>query len=79
MNIEQLKHMELIINFDDQDNVKRDWLLRTLKLMGINYKTKGEIAQTLEEYNRDLETGNSEIEQGKFTTAEQLKNEIKKW
>lgn len=71
--------MELIINFDEQDNVKRDWLLRTLKLMGINYKTKGEIAQTLEEYNSDLETGNSEVEQGKFTTAEQLKNEIKKW
>ena len=71
--------MELIINFDEQDNVKRDWLLRTLKLMGINNKTKGEIAQTLEEYNSDLETGNSEVEQGKFTTAEQLKNEIKKW
>jgi hypothetical protein len=71
--------MELIINFDEQDNTKRDWLLRTLKLMGIKYKTKGEGAQTLEEYNADLETGNSEIEQGKFTTAEQLKNEIKKW
>lgn len=71
--------MELIINFDEQDNTKRDWLLRTLKLMGINYKTKGEGAQTLEEYNSELETGNIEIEQGKFTTAEHLRNEMKQW
>lgn len=71
--------MELIINFDEEDNAKRDWLLRTLKLMGINYKTKGEGAQTLEEYNRELDAGNVEIEQGKYTTAEHLKNEMKQW
>lgn len=71
--------MELIINFDEEDNVKRDWLLRTLKLMGINYKTKGEGVQTLEEYNRELDAGNAEIEQGKCVTTEQLKNEMKQW
>jgi len=71
--------MDLIIDFDAiNDSSKKDWLLRTLKLMGIGYHTS-EKPQTIEEYNKDLEEGEAEIEKGKFITNEQLKKEIKKW
>ncbi|MCO5237794.1 MAG: hypothetical protein M9933_16160 [Chitinophagaceae bacterium] len=71
--------MELIIDFDNiQDSSKKKFLLRTLKFLGINYKTS-EGHQTLEEYNDDLEAGDDEIEKGKFTTAVDLKKEAQKW
>jgi hypothetical protein len=71
--------MELIIDFDGiNDSSKQDWLLRTLKLMGIGFHTT-EKPQTLEEYNKDLEDGEAEIEKGNFMTNEQLKKEIKSW
>jgi hypothetical protein len=71
--------MELIIDFDGiNDSSKQDWLLRTLKLMGIGYHT-AEKPQTLDEYNDDLEAGNAEIEKGNFVTNDQLKKEIKLW
>jgi hypothetical protein len=71
--------MDLIIDFDGiSDSSKQDWLLRTLKLMGIGYHTV-EKAQTIDEYNNDLEAGNAEIEKGKYMTNDQLKKEIKSW
>lgn len=71
--------MELVIDFDKiSDSSKKEWLLRTLKLMGIGYSEK-ETPQTVEEYNNDLEQGNDEIEQGNFITAEDLKKEAAKW
>lgn len=71
--------MELIIDFDEiQDNLKKEWLIRTLKLMGIGYHTS-EKPQTLSEYNKDLEAGNDEIERGNFITAADLKNQADKW
>jgi hypothetical protein len=71
--------MDLIIDFDGiNDSSKQDWLLRTLKLMGIGFQT-AEKPQTLEEYNKDLEDGDLEIEKGNFITNEQLKKEIKSW
>ncbi len=71
--------MDLIIDFDGiNDSSKQDWLLRTLKLMGIGFQTI-EKPQTLEEYDKDLEEGDAEIEKGNFVTNEQLKNEIKSW
>jgi hypothetical protein len=71
--------MDLIIDFDGiTDSSKQDWLLRTLKLMGIGYHT-AEKPQTLDEYNNDLEAGNAEIEKGNFTTNDQLKKEMKSW
>lgn len=71
--------MNLIIDFDGiNDSSKQDWLLRTLKLMGIGFHT-AERAQTLEEYNIDLEEGEAEIEKGNFVTNKQLKKEIKTW
>jgi hypothetical protein len=71
--------MDLIIDFDGiTDSSKQDWLLRTLKLMGIGFHT-AEKPQTLDEYNNDLESGNAEIEKGNFTTNDQLKKEIKSW
>lgn len=35
--------------------------------------------QTLDEYNADLEAGKEDFEKGNFLTANQLKEEIKKW
>ena len=71
--------MDLIIDFDGiTDSSKQDWLLRTLKLMGIGYHT-AEKPQTLDEYNKDLEAGNADIEKGNFTTNDQLKKEMKSW
>jgi hypothetical protein len=71
--------MDLIIDFDDiNDSSKQDWLLHTLKLMGIGYHT-AEKPQTLDEYNNDLEAGNAEIEKGNFMTNDQLKKEMKSW
>ncbi len=71
--------MDLIIDFDGiNDSSKQDWLLRTLKIMGIGFQT-AEKAQTLEEYNKDLEEGDAEIEKGNFMTSEQLKKEIRSW
>jgi len=71
--------MDLIIDFDGiQDSSKQDWLLRTLKLMGIGYQT-AEKSQTIDEYNNDLEAGNAEIEKGNFITNDQLKKDIKSW
>lgn len=71
--------MDLIIDFDGiKDSSKQDWLLRTLKLMGIGFHTT-EKPQTLDEYNDDLEAGNAEIERGNFTTNDELKKEMKSW
>jgi hypothetical protein len=71
--------MELIIDFDNiNDNSKKEWLLRTLKLMGIAFQTS-EKPQTVDEYNQDLEAGNAEIEKGDFITAADLKKQASKW
>lgn len=71
--------MELIIDFDNiKDNSKKEWLIRTLKLMGIAFQT-AEKPQTLDDYNKDLEAGNAEIERGHFITAADLKKEASKW
>jgi len=71
--------MILIIDFDGiNDSSKQDLLLRTLKLMDIGFHTV-EKPQTHEEYNNDIEAGNTEIENGNFMTNDQLKKEIKSW
>lgn len=71
--------MELIIDIDNiKEAQKKEWLLNSLKLMGISFQTV-EKRQTLEEYNQDLEAGDTEIERGEYITATDLKAEIKKW
>ena len=71
--------MDLIIDFDGiKDSSRQDWLIRTLKLMGIGYHT-AEKPQTLDEYNNDLESRNAEIEKGNFITNDQLKKDMKSW
>ncbi len=71
--------MELIIDFDKiKDPSKREWLISSLKLMQIGFQTS-EKPQTEVEYNNDLEAGNTEIENGKFTKATDLKAEAEKW
>lgn len=71
--------MELIIDFDKiKDPVKKEWLLHTLKLMGIGFQTT-EKPHTLAQYNKDLEEGDAEIERGDLITAKDLKIEARKW
>jgi hypothetical protein len=71
--------MKLIIDFDSiKDSSKKEWLLSTLKLMGISFHS-AEKLQSIEEYNKDLEEGNTEIERGDFITATDLKKEAGKW
>jgi hypothetical protein len=71
--------MELIIDFDKiKDPVKKEWLLHTLKLIGIGFQAT-ERPQTVTQYNNDLAGGDAEIESGDFITAEDLKIEARKW
>jgi len=71
--------MELIIDFDKiKDPAKKEWLLHTLKLMGIKFEAM-EKPQTVAQYNEDLENGDAEIAAGEFTNAEDLKIEARQW
>ena len=71
--------MHLIIDIDGiKEETKRQWLLNTLRLMNISFKT-GEKAQTLEEYNLEITEGEAEIERGEFITADQLKKDSALW
>lgn len=71
--------MELIINIDQiREANKREWLLYTLKIMGINFDI-AESVQTLDEYNEDLMAGDLEIENGDYLSATNLRNEITGW
>lgn len=71
--------MALVIEIDHiQDASKREWLLNTLKLMDIKFHLI-EKPQSLEEYNRDLEEGDMEIENGQFFSGNDLKEDAKKW
>ncbi|CAH0231813.1 hypothetical protein SRABI27_02497 [Pedobacter sp. Bi27] len=72
----------LTVNIDNKKSEKA--VKAVLDALGLNYNIdKSERlvdeAQTLEEYNADLEAGNSEIEQGDFISATQLKAEASKW
>ncbi|HEY5463871.1 MAG TPA: hypothetical protein VIJ95_11495 [Hanamia sp.] len=71
--------MELIIEFDNiKDTSKKKFLLETLKFLGIQFKTS-EKRQTLEQYNKELEENDAEIENGKYITMEDLLKEIEQW
>ncbi|MDE3184857.1 MAG: hypothetical protein KGM16_15710 [Bacteroidota bacterium] len=71
--------MELIIEFDDiKDTSKKKFLLETLKFLGIQFKTS-EKRQTLEQYNKELEENDAEIENGKYISMDDLLKEIEQW
>jgi hypothetical protein len=71
--------MELIIEFDKiEDTSKKKFLLETLKFLGIQFKTS-EKRQTLKEYNKELEENDAEIENGNYTTMDDLLKEIEQW
>ncbi len=70
--------MQLIIDIDSiKDTSTKDWLLQTLKLLNIKYDTAER--QTLEEYNKDIEEAEEDIERGDFITAVNLKKEARSW
>ncbi|MGJ7033470.1 hypothetical protein [Niabella hirudinis] len=71
--------MELIIDFDKiNDASKKKFLLETLKFPGVRFKTS-DAPQTLEEYNKELEQADAEIDTGKYTTMEELLKEMEQW
>ena len=56
--------------------------LADLKLIAIREQSENaatEKPQTIAQYNRDLEKGDAEIDNGEFTTAAHLKTEANKW
>ena len=70
--------MQLIIDIDNiEDSSKKDWLINTLNLMKIKFQTIK--PQTIEEYNKEIEEAEMEIERGEFTTAADLKMETQSW
>lgn len=52
--------------------------METLKFLGIQFKTSAK-RQTLEEYNKELEENDAEIENGNFITMEDLLKEMEQW
>ena len=67
--------MQLIIDIDSiKEQTKKEWLLNTLRMMNIGFKT-ADPSQTLEEYNLEIAEAEAEIERGEFITATDLKNE----
>jgi hypothetical protein len=69
--------MELIIEFDKiQDTSKKKFLLETLKFLGIQFKTTER--QTLEQYNKELEDADAEIDRGNYITMEDLLKETER-
>ena len=71
----------LTVNINNKKTEKA--VKAVLDALGLNYNIdKSELVdkpQTLEEYNADLEDGNSEIERGDFISATKLKIEASKW
>ena len=72
----------LTVNIEDKKSEKA--VKAVLDALGLSYNidTSAEEQgkpQTLEQYNADLEDGNSEIEGGDFISAAQLKTEADKW
>jgi hypothetical protein len=65
----------LTVNIDNKKSEKA--VKAVLDALGLNYNV--DKPQTLEQYNADLEEGNSEIEKGNFISADQLKAEDSKW
>jgi hypothetical protein len=65
----------LTVNIDNKKSEKA--VKAVLDALGLNYNV--DKPQTLEQYNADLEEGNSEIEKGNFISADQLKAEASKW
>ena len=71
--------MELIIELDNiKDISKKKFLLETLKFLGIQFETSQK-RQTMEEYNKELEENDAEIENGKYIRMEDLLKEIEQW
>ncbi|MGN6532646.1 MAG: hypothetical protein ACTHK0_12960 [Ginsengibacter sp.] len=71
--------MELIIELDNiKDTSKKKLLLETLKFLHVEFKTSDE-KQTIEEYNKELEDSDAEIENGNFITMDDLLKEMETW
>lgn len=78
MKKQQIGMRHLIIDLETENNqAKKDEVLKLLEKMGVEYKTSER--QSIEEYNREIEEAEAEIERGEFTTADDLKKEARLW
>ncbi len=69
---------QLIIDLETENNqAKKNEVLQMLEKMGIEYQTSER--QSIQEYNREIEEAEQEIERGEFTTGEDLKKESRSW
>jgi predicted transcriptional regulator len=53
-------------------------LLRAIKAM-LHYGLKSEGRISIEQYNRELDEAEAEIDRGEFTTHEDLKKQMEEW
>ena len=61
------------------DNVKDPTLLEAIKNI-LKYRKKVSSERiSIEQYNKELEASEKEIEQGNFYTHEQVRERVKKW
>jgi len=65
--------MTLIINTTDESQEKA--VIAFLKQQHISFSQR----QTLDDYNKELQENDASIDQGEFTTNDDLKNEVKRW
>ena len=71
--------MELVVEFDKiEDATSQKFPLTTLQFLGIQFRTS-EKRETPEQYNKELEERDTEINNGKYITMHDLLNEIKQW
>jgi len=60
------------------NQVKDISLLKALKYM-LHYGLKNEGRISIEQYNKELEEADAEVDKGEFTTHEEFKKQMKAW
>lgn len=71
--------MKLIIELDSiEDTSKKQFILQALKFLGISFHAM-DSHQSMEEYNKELEESDAEIDEGKFISMYELLKQMDQW
>ena len=71
---------QIVIDFDaisNEDQAKKDQVVRILNDLGIGFHITER--QSLDEYNQEIDEALEDFAHGNFITAEQLREQSKKW
>ena len=71
---------QIVIDFDavnNEDQAKKDQVVKILSDLGIEFHITER--QSMDEYNQEIDQALEDFAQGKFITAEELKERSKKW